>query len=202
MTQLAFNGNNLPVDPALHTWQELLTVLESRQLNENEVIASVHFDGDEVLNFRREDALNVRLSVVQEVRVEAMGQREMLRGAIQEAETYLPTLRASMLSVAELFRSERLDQANTQLQELFNGMKMLVALLRGMELSLSGVAAASESKVEQALRQMGATLEDQIKAQTQNDWMLLADILEYDLVPCLQAFDEILGGFKSQLGLN
>jgi hypothetical protein len=202
MTQLAFNGNSLPVDPALNTWQELLTDLESRQLSDSEVISSVHFDGDEILNFRREDALSVELNRIQEVRVEAIGQSEMLRGAIQEAGAYLPTLRTSMLNVAELFRGERLDQANAQLQEVFNGIRMFVALLRGMELSVSGVAAAKESKVEQALQQMGAVLEEQIKAQTQKDWMLVADILEYDLAPALQTFEEILKGFKSQLGLN
>jgi hypothetical protein len=201
MTQLAFNGHSTSINPAFNTWQELLADLESKHLGKDDVIASVHFDGSEVLNFRRNEALTVPLRSVHEVRVEAIGQAEMLRGAIQEADTYLATLKTSMLDVAELFRGERVDQANPRLQQLFEGIKMFVALLRGMELSLPA-GSAGESTVEKALGKMGAVLEDQIKAQTAKDWMLLADILEYDFAPCLQTFEEILSGFKSQLGLN
>src|SRR5262245_56576556 len=124
MTQLAFNGNTSSIDPGFHTWQELLVDLESTKLSENEVITSVHFDGDEIVHFRNDDALNIPLHSLVEVRVEASGRNEMLRGAVHEAQTYLLSLKSSMLEIAEMFRHERQDQGNARLRELFEGIKM------------------------------------------------------------------------------
>ena len=202
MSQLAFNGNYTPIDRGFQTWQELLAELESKRLTENEVIASVHFDGDEIVHLRGDDVLKVQLDSIQEVRVEAVGRNEMLRGAVQETEAYLASLKTSMLDVAETFRNGRPDVANPRLQQVFEGIKMFVALLRGMELSLYGHSFSKESFVETALVQMGKTLNDEIKAQSQQDWTLVADILEYELVSDLYAFEEILAGFKSRIGLN
>lgn len=202
MTQLAFNGNTAPIDPGFHTWHELLTDLESRKLTDSEVITSVHFDGDEVVHFRNQDTLQIPLHSVQEVRVEAMGRNEMLRGAVQDAEAYLSSLKSSILEIAEMFRNERPEQGNPRLHQLFEGIKMFIALTRGMELSLCGIPTSEDSAVEKAMEAMRPTLEDQIGAQAQSDWMLLADILEYDLTPNLKAFEDILAGFKTRLGLN
>ena len=202
MSQLAFNGNYTPIDSGFRTWRELLTELESKRLTENEVIASVQFDGDEIVHFRGDDVLKVQLDSIQEVRVEAVGRNEMLCGAVQEAETYLASLKTSMLDVAETFRNGRPDHANPCLQQVFEGVKMFVALLRGMELSLYGLSSSRDSSVETALVQMGKTLNDEIKAQSQQDWTLVADILEYELVSDLHAFEEILEGFKPRIGLN
>jgi hypothetical protein len=202
MTQLAFNGSSAPVNPGLNTWQELLTDLEASKLADNEVITSVHFDGDEIVHFRNADALNVSLNSLQEIRVEAVGRNEMLRSAVQDAHSYLSSLKSSMLEIAEMFRSERQDQGNARLQQLLEGLKTFLALSRGIELSICGMPTAESSAVEKAIEQMGPTLEDQIGAQSQSDWMLLADILEYDLAPNLKAFEDILVGFKTRLGLN
>lgn len=202
MTQLAFNGSPAPINPGLNTWQELLTDLEASKLTENEVITSVHFDGDEIMHFRNVEALNIPLNSLQEVRVEAVGRNEMLRGAVQEAQAYVSSLKSSMLEIAEIFRSDRQDQGNARLHQLFEGIKMFVALSRGIELSLCGIPAADGSAVEKAIEQMGPTLEDQIGAQAQSDWMLLADILEYDLTQNLKAFEDILANFMTRLGLN
>jgi hypothetical protein len=202
MSQLTLNGNHTPIDHGFQTWQQLLADLESNRLTDNEVIASVHFDGDEIMNFRQDEALKLPLDSIQEVRVEAIGRNEMLSDAVQEAEAYLASLNASMLEVAEKFRNGKPDQANPRLQQVFEGIKMFVALLRGVELSLDGPASAQGSTVEKTLEQMGKTLHDEIKAQTQQDWTLVADILEYELASDLHAFEEVLAGFKSRIGSN
>ncbi|HEX4997518.1 MAG TPA: hypothetical protein VFY29_04805 [Terriglobia bacterium] len=199
MSQLAFNGTCSTINPTLATWQELLTDLESRRLADNEVIASVSFDGDEVIQFREAAVLNTPLESLSEVRVEARAKDDMLRDAMEEAGQYLNNLKTATLDVAELFRREKLAEANPAISQLLEGIKLFVGLLRGIELSLSGIEVAGASVVERSLNAMGTTLEEQIAAQTALDWMLLADILEYDLLPHLSAFEDILAGFKSRI---
>jgi hypothetical protein len=201
MPQLVFNGNLAPINPALHCWQDLLAELESRQLGANDVIASVHFDGDEVVEFRGSEALTMNLSTIDEVRVTAMGREEVAREAIAQAESYLRSLESAAVEVAEMFRCHKVQQANAGLQELLTGIKMYVGLLRGIDLSLSGAAASTNDLIDQLLNPMATTLEEQIKAQAKQDWMLVADILEYEVAAQLTGFESILTAFKSHSGV-
>ena len=201
MSQLVYNGNLAPINPALQCWQDLLTELESQQLGQNDVIASVHFDGDEVVQFRESQALTTSLSSIDEVRVVALSREEIVRESITQAESYLRSLEAASIEVAELFRCHKVAQANAGLQELLGGIKMYVGLLRGIDLSLSGIAASSHDLIDQQLHPLAATLEEQIKAQAKQDWMLVADILEYELAGQLRAFENVVTAFKSQIGV-
>jgi hypothetical protein len=201
MSQLALNGINTAVDPRFITWQDLLQDLESKQLSREQVIASVRFDGDEVSQFRGDDVLGRPLRAIQQIRVEAVAMKEMLANAVEEAGGYLFNLETSMVDVAETFRTGSSGQANVKLQQVFNGVKILVTLLRGVELALSTTPQNGASKVEQQMEQMGTTLKDLISAQTAQDWMLVADMLEYELVGHLSTFENVIGEFKQQLNL-
>jgi hypothetical protein len=200
MSRLVFNETSLPLGPALRTWQDLLSHLESQSLSRDEVITSVQFDGDDISNFRDEEALTTDLSPIEEVRVRAMARDELMRETIVEAEAYLRNLEAAAVNVAEMFRCQQLNQANKGLQELLSGIKLYVALLRGMDLSVSGLAGTCEP-IDKVLDPMAATLQEQIKAQGRQDWMLVADILEYELAAQLTAFEEVLNGFKTARGV-
>lgn len=199
MSLLAFNGNSAPLDPALQTWQDLLEDLESRQLGNDEVITSVQFDGDEIEHFRDESALALQLKTVDEVRIVAMGRREMLQSALRDAETHLEALETGVVEVADLFRTQQLNQANSCLHQVLSGIKMYVALIRGIDLSLTGLPKPN-ADIDKLCEPLVLTLEDQIKAQAQQDWALVADILEYELANHLTAFHGVLETFKSAVG--
>ena len=197
MSQLILNGEAAQIDSAFHTWQDVLANLESLQLGRDDVIASVHFDGDEVANFRDDEALGVHLASISEIRIVAKNRQVITQETIEEAEGYLQSLKTATVLVAEMFRCQQLSQANAELQQLLSGIKMYVALLRGLDLYVSGAASAAQESIEEILDPMAATLQEQIKAQGHQDWMLVADILEYELAAQLSAFEEILTGFKS-----
>ena len=202
MSQLILNGESAQIDSALHTWQDVLANLESLQLGRDDVIASVHFDGDEVPNFRDGEALGVDVASVGEIRIVAKNRSELTLETIEEAEKYLQSLQAATVNVAEMFRCQQLSQANAGLHELLSGIKMYVALLRGLDLYVSGDSSAAHESIDDILTPMAATLQEQIKAQGHQDWMLVADILEYELAGQLTTFEEVLGTFKSKGGAS
>ena len=202
MSQLDLNGVDTPVDPRFQTWRELLIDLESKRISQDQVISSVRFDGDEMTHFRVDGVLDQRLESIEQIRVEAVATKEMLRDAVREAEGYLLNLQTSLVDVAETFRTGKAEQANLKLQHVFTGVKMQIALLRGIELSLPAATQNAPSGVEQTLDQMGSTLQELITAQTQKDWTLVADILEYELVAHLANFELVLSGFKPDLGID
>jgi hypothetical protein len=199
MPQLEINGINLPINPALHTWQELLEELESKHLGVGKVIGAVHFDGTEVSEFREESVLTRSIKSIGEVRIEAVSLKEMVKSALIESEGYLLSLQTSLVDVAETFRQQQTDPANSKLTQVFEGIKMFVALLRGIELSLANSLNGRPSMVEQIFEEMAPTLESLIESQIQKDWVLVADILEFELLANLTSFERILAEFKQLL---
>jgi hypothetical protein len=197
--QLEINGINLPVHPGLHTWQDLLQELESKHLGQGKMISSVRFDGSEVIQFREAECLNQPLQYLGEIQVQASPMEDMVKSAVVEAEGYLVTLQTSLVEVAEAFRLQLINEANTKLSQVFEGVKMLAALLQGVELSLSGQFHQGPSSVAQVLAEMGPTLESLIESQGQQDWILVADILEFELVANVSGFELSLAAFKQRL---
>jgi hypothetical protein len=197
--QLEINGINLPVHPALHTWQDVLQELESKHLGQGKMISSVRFDGNEVIQFREAEFLNRPLQHLGEIKVQAVPMEEMVKSAVTEAESYLVTLQTSLVEVAEAFRHQLATEANNKLSQVFEGIKMLAALLQGVELSLSGQYHQGPTSVAQVLAEMGPTLESLIESQGQQDWILVADILEFELIANVSGFEQSLAVFKQRL---
>lgn len=197
--QLEINGINLPVHPGLHTWEDLLQELESKHVGQGRMISSVRFDGDEVLQFREAEVLNRPLQHLNGIQVQASPMEDMVRSAVAEAEGYLVTLQTSLVEVAEAFRHQLAEEANSKLSQVFEGIKMLAALLQGVELSLSGQYQQGPTSVAAVLTEMGPTLEGLIESQGQQDWILVADILEFELLANLSGFEHSLAAFKQRL---
>ena len=197
--QLEINGINLPVHPALHTWQDLLQELESKHLGQGKMISSVRFDGNEVLQFREAECLSRPLQYLGDIQVQASPMEDMVKSAVTEAEGYLVTLQTSLVEVAEAFRRQLANEANNKLSQVFEGIKMLAALLQGVELSLSGQYHQGPTSVAQIFAEMGPTLESLIESQGQQDWILVADILEFELLANVSGFEQSLAAFKQRL---
>jgi hypothetical protein len=202
MSQIEINGINLPVEPGVLTWSDLLFNLETRHLGKGKVITSVQFDGSEILQFRDSEVLQRSLGSIEEVKVEAEPMEVMLRSAIKEAEGFLMSLQTSLAEIAEDFRRQLADEANTKLSAAFAGIKMFAALLQGAELQLSGEHHRGSASVSHILGEMGPTLESIIEAQNQHDWILVADILEFELLVHLSSFERSLVSFKDRLSIQ
>jgi hypothetical protein len=198
MSQLEINGVQTTINSGLSTWRELLAELETTRLRPGQVIASVEFDGDEVLQFREEDVLLRPLRGIGQIRVAAVEMKQLALSAVEDTTRYLQSLELSIVDVAECFRNGLLDQANMKLQRVLEGMKLLVAILRGIELSLDA-APNSTSGVATGIEQMKPAVEGVIEAQTTKDWALLADLLEYELTASVSSFEPIIAEFRTRL---
>jgi hypothetical protein len=202
MPELEINGISLPINPAISEWRELLEELESSHLEPGKVIGAVHFDGIEVNEFRNQSVLTRPIESIGKVRIEVIPLKEMVKTALIESETYLLNLQTALVDIAETFRQGRTDQANSRLTQAFEGIKMFVALLRGIELALANTPNKLPSTVEQIFEEMTPTLESLIEAQTQRDWILVADILEFELLANLTGLERAQVEFRQLLGLT
>jgi hypothetical protein len=199
MAQIQINGLETTLNAQPSTWRELLRDVEASCLESNQVISSVQFDGSEVESFREEGVLQRPLGSVGQIRIAAVEMRELSLGALRDSQKHLETLAVSIVDVAESYRNGNSSVSNEKLPQILEGIKLYLAILRGVELSINETPAQTPSLIERTIEQMRPALEALITAQRDHDWPLLADILEYELTSELSAFEPIAEEFKVRL---
>jgi hypothetical protein len=112
-----------------------------------------------------------------------------------EAAAALALLGDKVPRLAELFRRHDLKPANEGLSVLASELGDLVAMIGVMQgplavdparLVIDGVPPAEQ------IARLGSWLESLVAAQTSEDWLTIADILEYDLEPLVLGWKGVL----------
>jgi hypothetical protein len=192
MTQLEINGVQFPFDSSFSAWSNLLDDLETHRISKGNAIASVFFDGEEISQFRHGDILEHSLNAVNTIQITTSSIQGMVKEAIADAGHYQSALQNAVLETAEMFRLQNLKDANSQLSEIFQGIKMFIALVKGLEIQGSVHAPMISGQVDKLVEEMGPTLESLIESQNQQDWILVADILEFELASAINAFEPVI----------
>ena len=99
-----------------------------------------------------------------------------------------------------LFRERDTGAANYGLAQLAQNLKALIVLVQTLREPVAAIqpplpgALPSEHEVET----LGSWLESLVAAQAGQDWLTVADVLEYDLEPTLRAWMEQLQVLRRQ----
>jgi hypothetical protein len=188
MPRVLVNNEPQDLDEGLKTWGELLAWVDHRVAAGGQLVTAARLDGVDEPSFR-DPAQAVRsLSDWAVVEVDVATPASLVTESLQEALDGLASLRQYTVTVAQRFRGTDLGLANRGLGELSQGLQTLVGLIEALS-GATGVGidhfeweGRPNSGLLQSLAQPLAPLAD---AQRGNDWVTVADILEFDLEPAL-----------------
>ena len=199
MARLVVNDVELTVDPALQTWGDLLTVLDADLAAAGEVVTAARLDGVDEPTYREPDFLDKKLAEVEHVDIEAGSPSELARRSVDEAAIALESLRAAARRIGTDFRGHDVSTANRDLSALSDGLRILVttihALAQILHLDLNGLDCDGEP-AETRIEAAGEALRMLIEAHETEDWITVADVLEYDLDPALGSWRPLLDRFR------
>jgi hypothetical protein len=202
MAQLELNGINFPISPSFNTWQDLLDDLETHRISKGKAISTVCFDGVEVPNFKKSEILIRALNTIGQIKIDIVNMQDIIQQAIRDVEGFKITIESSMIDIAEIFRRQQINKANPKLSELFQALKMFISLLKGLELSLQGQEAqAAVDSVDNQVVELEPVVQAVIDAQNQNDWILLADIVEFELLAAISGFEKTIQALKHKANI-
>jgi hypothetical protein len=181
------------------TWGELLTGIDQHAESRAAIVVEVRFDGIEEPAFREPAALDHRLDDFATVEVTTGPPESLLDRCIGEAVGAIGVLCAAATSVGEQYRMYDVDEANRGLVELADGLGTLVAIAGAATIATKDDT-ATEGRRE-ALNGLAAELsgyfESLVSAQEAQDWITVADILQYDVEAALRRWEPALGAFVS-----
>jgi hypothetical protein len=188
---------------APRTWGDLLETLDADFSARGVLLACVRFDGVEEPAFREPSVLSRPLAAVLRVDVETATPDALLRQSLTEAGEAIAQMADEVSRISTLFRRNEPSTANAGLARLSGDLHTFVALVTTMR----GPLGISEERLtidgvspDQQIERLAAWLESLVSAQSSEDWLTVADILEYDIEPILRAWRTRLEALTQDAG--
>ena len=192
------NGKEETISFMGETLGDLLSHIEKIGVTQGNVVRSIKIDGQESSPDSSE-AQRTQISEIATLEVEVSTLAEMINKNIENADAYLIRLIPGIEKSVELFRIGNEQEANKFFVKIVDGIdwfsQVLDIILTAKEISPDTVF---EGKSIQDRRTSLVDLTQQmVDANKNQDWVLLADLLEYEILPYYQEWSNLLPGFRS-----
>lgn len=114
--------------------------------------------------------------------------------ALNSSQKSFETITADFQKVSDMFRFDNEIKANSYFAQCIENFQWYLKIISD-SLSLLGKNLSSiqlsDKNLEEKITELSAKLEEMIESQQSKDWILLADMIEYELLPLLKSLTEI-----------
>ena len=201
MTEILINDVPGQIGVSPQTWGDLLVTLDEEVARTGLVLTCARFDGVDEPSFREAQVTARRLSDVRRVEVETATPSAFLRQCLHETIGPLHQAAEATATLSERYRSFDLAGCHEGLMALANELRSLtslVAMLGVLQIDLGAFSPDGASAADQ-LERFGTALDAVVSAQESEDWLTVADVLEYDLEPAIRRWIDLFTAIADRL---
>ncbi len=120
---------------------------------------------------------------------------EIFAKNIANAQDYLKKLIPGMQQAADLFRMGNEQEASKFFLNIIDGMQwfseVVDSIAKAVDLKPATVLSVGQS-FEERQRRLVTLVQQMVEANTNKDWVLLADLLEYEIIPFYSEWETLL----------
>lgn len=201
MRSILVNEIEQRYEPAPETWGDLLKALDRELGAVGHVVTEARFDGVDEPTFREPAATERPLDTVACVEIVSSSPGDLIRASLDDALQGLAGLREAAIQIADLFRGYDSAAANEGLHAFADGLRLLLGLVSSataaLRIDLDGLDCDGEPAAA-LLEELVERLDGVIAAQHAEDWISVADGLQYDIEPTLRRWDTLLVAIATQ----
>jgi hypothetical protein len=189
-----------PTD-GVRSFGELMACVARQAEREGARILKVKLNGEDVTGKDHSLLDSLPLDQIQEIEVDTGDPKVLARSSLYSVADFLEKLLNDLQDTAELLRLGYGERANQRFLRCIDGLQVFMHSLEscrrllGISFELLFVPAGQEGDaitVAENRRRLFEVLDSMIEAQTNQDWVLLADLLEFELVPVLEDWRQII----------
>ncbi|MCM2281823.1 MAG: hypothetical protein NDI61_08245 [Bdellovibrionaceae bacterium] len=174
--------------------REIISRLERDFSTRGEVICEIRVNG---LILHENDETRFAQSPVREISSLAIASErpeDLIRDAIVSALDYVPRVRVACESVAELFRGSDIHAAQKRFTEVLDGCQWLVDTIVSLRGAAQGIGRPIRlhERWSAAESQFSAVVTQILAAHQNQDHVLTADLVEYELNNVLEVWSQVL----------
>ena len=196
--KLLVNGKEETVSHMGETLGDLLLHIEKEGVPQGNVVRAIKIDGQESSPDLPE-AQKTPLSEIATLEVEISTLSDIINKNIENADAYLIRLIPGIEKSVELFRMGNEQEANKFFINIIDGIDWLSQVL---DMILTAKAISPDTVFDgKSIQDRRASLvgltQQMVDANKNQDWVLLADLLEYEILPYYQEWSNLLPHFRS-----
>ena len=196
--KLLVNGKEETVSHMGETLGDLLLHIEKEGVPQGNVVRSIKIDGQESSPDSPE-AQKPPLSEIATLEVEISTLSDIINKNIENADAYLIRLIPGIEKSVELFRMGNEQEANKFFINIIDGIDWLSQVL---DMILTAKAISPDTifdgkSIQDRRASLGELTQQMVDANKNQDWVLLADLLEYEILPYYQEWSNLLPHFRS-----
>lgn len=199
--EVLVDGKQYAGDLSGGTLQDILGDLANKAVGDDATMREVRINGEPFEEAKLGPADRLGRENIQRLEIETIPAREMAVHFLSNAHSYLAAINQSVSRVAELFRVSDEQEASEQylntLESIQLFMQMLQECRKIVNLDFDNPVLDGMSG-EERLQKLLVLIKDLLAAQEQQDWVLLADILQYDLSAELNLWQGYMQQFREQ----
>ena len=191
--KISINGAETQ-DPSFQgeTLEEVMNaIVKSRQ---NSYIRRIWLDGQEVSS-DSQDTLKTLTTSVELLELELAELQDLLANNLTNAKDYLVRLIPGFQKAADLFRMGNEQEANQYYLQVLDGIEwfsQVVIIIVSTQKNKS-----EEKSLEERQKKLTDLMSQMLEANQNQDWVLMADLMEYEMIPFYKDWEEVLSRIES-----
>lgn len=195
--QVTLNDQSLPVDLShLRNLEEALMELNEKFIPTGEQLFQVQLNGQFFTERYPRESRYITLGEVSTLDLKTVTDSDLARGILGDAAVKVQTLVEALEKGAALFRLAAEDEANYYFAQVLDALRWLLQTGEGacqvLDVDLAKECSPQIGDVAEFLKRFQDLLDEMLQVYQEEDYILLADLMEYELLPMVQEWQKIL----------
>ena len=191
--KISINGAETQ-DPSFQgeTLEEVMNaIVKSRQ---DSYIRRIWLDGQEVSS-DSQDTLKTLTTSVELLELELAELQDLLANNLTNAKDYLVKLIPGFQKAADLFRMGNEQEANQYYLQVLDGIEWFSQVV--IIIVSTQKNKYEEKSLEERQKKLTDLMSQMLEANQNQDWVLMADLMEYEMIPFYKDWKEVLSRIES-----
>jgi hypothetical protein len=184
------NENEISVPVEISTWGDLLNWVETGYLKAGQCITHVYLNGNEALNYREARVCEEEITNVTPVAIKSGDFDRVLSDSMSELDQELASSVELTGEIIRLLENRKEKEAYSGLGQLLDSIRIFFTVFS------ADLGWAEAPNAEISRKEISATLEraltQLVAAQEKHYWVFICDVLEYEIAPILESWQELV----------
>ncbi|GAB7079439.1 hypothetical protein [Megalodesulfovibrio paquesii] len=177
--------------------EELLVSLSTDSSMDNRIITDVRVDGEAFSEIYPHQAEDIETSDIKSVEIVSVSVQQMAADITHELYTVIRLMNGGSKNVADLFRRADDAAALEMLQDLLDVTRDFLGMIGVLRNEFS---MAPHPDFEQLSSEFSSLFSEMGDVMENEDWILLADLLEYEFNPATEKWKQIIATLREEIG--
>jgi cell fate (sporulation/competence/biofilm development) regulator YmcA (YheA/YmcA/DUF963 family) len=178
----------------INNLEEILINLSDTSIPPNHLVGSVMINGNEFSEVFPGQAKEIAAVNINDLDIETVSLEKFAEAAIKDSVIFVKDIIAAVNKTAELFRIYDETEANEKMAQIIDPLRALVVFINSTRVDLKWDFENDQidgHPIVKDWEKLHGVIDELKLTQEEGDWILYADLLEYELVPVLNVWVNI-----------